>query len=27
VTSCEMFRYEATNYTLPIPNFTNCDPN
>ena len=27
VTSCEKFAYEATNYILPIPNFTNCDPN
>ena len=25
--SCYEFKLGATNYILPIPNFTNCDPN
>ena len=27
VTSCGVFRLDATNYILPLPNFTNCNPN
>jgi len=27
VTSCGDFSQDATSWTLPKPNFTNCDPN
>jgi hypothetical protein len=27
VTECNSFSYNTPNWTLPKPNFTNCDPN
>jgi len=27
VTNCTMFSYNVKYWTLPKPNFTNCDPN
>jgi hypothetical protein len=27
VINCPSFKKNADSYTLPIPNFTNCDPN
>jgi len=27
VTSCNYFSYGTSSWTLPQPNFTNCDPN